>query len=361
MRSRLILTILLFIFILCYVVTPSLCQSVEKGNGTSDIYPVETTYTELESHLSFYVGIASLILGFIAYISSKKSESKFVNKLGELEKPMKVLEDIIDAEETIKKQQKETEETRSRNEALKKEKFELLEQLKSLDRSIKEMPNEAKKVFLEERAKEDEKLLLQIYNSVRSTRNQLKNMEGSSLVSEEIKGIIEKEIKPKYYFENRINSLKDTLLMLTLCAGILTSIIPYPLSSVISMPFYIVSLFYLIELIRTYLRQDDPLARASLCRKAHQMSFAFSGLLLILLLMSFSNSIIFHILYFDDLLYALNKLSGLFLLLICISAFIGIVYYKEYRKLINRPLTVLPLNFINESVGSFIQGFRKKL
>jgi hypothetical protein len=136
--------------------------------------------------------------------------------------------------------------------------------------------------------------LIQLFDSISSTRNQINDIKASTLISEGIKKAIEQDIKPKYYFENKIASLKDTLLMLTLCAGIITSILPYSLSIVITMPLYIVSLIYLMKLFATYLGNDDLLARTSLYRNIYQMSFLFSGSLSVFVIIVFSNSTIYR-------------------------------------------------------------------
>lgn len=348
MRKKLAFKLLLFVVIAFCLIVPALCQPIEESNVTSNNDAGKTNYYDLE-HLSIYLTIAGLIY---AYLSSRKSEIK----LEEIKKPMRFLNDILNEEEIIKQKKQESEETKRKNESLKKEKSELLDQLKSLEISIKNMPNEAKKVFLEERVKEDERLLVQLYDSILSTQKQLNDVKANSLISEDIREMIEKQIKPKYYFENRINSLKDTLLMLTLCAGIFTSVLPYSLSRIVSTPFYIVSLAYLVKLIVTYLGNDDIIARTSFYRKAYQMPILFSGSLFVFVLIAFFDSTVYHNNSFYDILYTVRELFSLIFLLITVSLFISIIYYVKYRKLIQKPIPSFSFSLIYEP---FEQIFRK--
>jgi hypothetical protein len=185
------------------------------------------------------VGVAGTIYTYLSWRSGRKRERVYKYLF-------EVAEKGIDAKATEEKLVKGREEV--------KEVSQRIDELQN--RIRRDIPREAKRAVLTDRLNSQMTHLMELFESVKRTQTDLREIGDQADIPPEIRKEIEAEIMPEFLLRDRRSSLKTYLTIITTAAAISSAILPYPFSTWISFVLLVLAVPVIALLVKYTLPVD---------------------------------------------------------------------------------------------------------
>lgn len=191
--------------------------------------------------------VLSLALGLLAWWSARKQK--------------RVYEFLFrKAEESL-----ETEETTERLKEKKRELRTASEYISALQEKIRQdIPKEARRAVLLDRHRTQKEILAQQYESLERIGEELEALGETSEIPDELRRVIETEIRPDYLLQERRSSLKTTLSLITAGAAVASAVLPWPFGRWLSVGLLVLAVPVLLGIISLAVRHGRRPARRAL-------------------------------------------------------------------------------------------------